>query len=87
MVLVVKNLPVDVGDISQLNLPMWVLFLGWEDPLEEGMEYSCLENPIDRKAWWTIVHIVTKIQSGLNDSTHVNHGTSRPWMNCKVLSC
>ena len=37
VVLVVKNLPVDVGDISQLNLPMWVLFLGWEDPLEEGM--------------------------------------------------
>ena len=25
----------------------WVRFLGWEDPLEEGMELqcSCLENP------------------------------------------
>jgi len=27
----------------------WVQFLGWEDPLEEGMatplQYSCLENP------------------------------------------
>ena len=25
----------------------WVRFLGWEDPLEEGiaMQYSCLENP------------------------------------------
>ena len=28
--------------------------LGWEDPLEEGMQptqYSCLENPMDREAW------------------------------------
>ena len=33
------------------NLPAmqetWVQYLGWEDPLEEGMptHYSCLENP------------------------------------------
>ena len=30
----------------------WVLSLGWEDPLEEGMtdrlQYSCLENSMDR---------------------------------------
>ena len=29
--------------------------LGWEDPLGEGMatplQYSCLENPMDRGAW------------------------------------
>ena len=32
----------------------WVQSLGWEDPLEEGMatlQYSCLENPMDRGAW------------------------------------
>ena len=30
--------------------------LGWEDPLEEGMDtqYSCLENSKDRGAWWAI---------------------------------
>ena len=32
--------------------------------LEEGngnpLQYSCLENPIDRGAWWAIVHSVTK---------------------------
>ena len=30
--------------------------LGREDPLEEGManplQYSCLENLVDRQAWW-----------------------------------
>ena len=24
------------------------------------LQYSCLENPIDRGAWWAIVHKVTK---------------------------
>ena len=35
-----------------------------EDPLGEGkttpLQYSCLENPMDRGAWWTIVHRVAK---------------------------
>ena len=34
---------------------MWVQFLGQEDPLELGnvtpLQYSCLGNPMDRKAW------------------------------------
>ena len=38
---------------------------------EEGIGYrlqcSCLENPIDRKAWWAIVHGVAKSQTGPND--------------------
>ena len=40
--------------------------LGWEDPLEKEMathsSYSCLGNPMDRGAWWTIVHGVTMSQ-------------------------
>ena len=42
----------------------WVQSFGWEDPLEEEManplQYSCLRNPMDRGASWTIVHGVTK---------------------------
>ena len=38
--------------------------LGQEDPLEEGngnpFQYSCLENPKDRGAWWATVHRVAK---------------------------
>ena len=29
---------------------------GYGNPLQ----YSCLENPMDRGAWWAIVHEVTK---------------------------
>ena len=45
-----------------------VQFLVWEDPLEKGMathssEYSCLENSMDRGAWWATAHGVTKSQA------------------------
>ena len=41
------------------NLPvMWVQPLGQEDLLEKEMatplQYSCLENPMDRGAWWAM---------------------------------
>ena len=29
------------------------------------LRYSCLENPLDRGAWWTTVHRVAKSQEGL----------------------
>jgi len=34
--------------------------LDWEDPLEKGLQYSCLENPIDREGWKATVHGVMK---------------------------
>ena len=32
-----------------------------------SLQYSCLENSMDREAWWAIVHEVIKSQTGLND--------------------
>ena len=37
------------------------------------LQYSCLENPIDRGAWWATVHGVTKSPTRLRDSARV-HG-------------
>ena len=35
------------------------------------LQYSCLENPIDRGAWWATVHGVSKSRTGLKQlSTH-----------------
>ena len=39
--------------------------LGQEDPLEEEingnpLQYSFLENPMDRGAWWATVHRIAK---------------------------
>ena len=33
------------------------------------LKYSCLENPMNRGAWWTIVHGVTKNWTRLSDQT------------------
>ena len=49
----------------------WVQSLGGEEPLEKGNGYllqcSCLENPMDRGAWWATVHGVAKSQPQLSD--------------------
>ena len=50
-----------------------VRFLGQEDPLEKEMplQYSCLENPMDRGAWLATVHGVTRV--GHNRVTEHHH--------------
>ena len=58
VVLVVKNLPA--------MQETWVRSLGWEDSLEEDgnpLQYSCLENPMDRWDWLATVHRVAKSQT------------------------
>ena len=39
--------------------------LGWEDLLEKGVEtsfqYTGLENPMDRGAWWATVHGLQRV--------------------------
>ena len=46
--------------------------LDWEDSLKEGMgnplQYSCLENPMDRGTWQATVHRVTRVGPNLAQS-------------------
>ena len=62
MVLVVKNPPAIAGDIRDMGS-----VLGAEDFLggEHGnpLQYSCVENPMDRGAWKATVHRVTESQN------------------------
>ena len=37
------------------------------------LQYSCLENPMDRGAWWAAVHEVTKSQTRLSDFPFTFH--------------
>ena len=43
--------------------------LGQEDLQWQPLQYSCLENPIDRGVWWATVHGVTKSRTQLSDFT------------------
>ena len=36
------------------------------------LQYSCLENPMDREAWQVTVHSVTKSQAKLNNLACIN---------------
>ena len=60
---------------SQTQLSNWTE-LNWRGserhPGEEHgypLQYSCLENPMDRGAWWATVHGVTKHQTWLSNWT------------------
>ena len=59
VVLVAKNPPANAGDVRDMGL-----ILGWGRFPGEGngysLQYSCLENPMDRGAGRAIVHRVTK---------------------------
>ena len=39
------------------------------------LQYSCLENPMDRGAWWATVHGVARSQTWLSDFTHFISGS------------
>ena len=59
---VVKNLPADVGNARDVGL-----IPGSERSPGEGngnpLQYSCLENSMNRGAWWATVHGVAKNQT------------------------
>ena len=59
VLLAVKNLPANAGDVRDLGSIPW---LGRSPGEENGNphQYSCWENPIDRGAWWVMVHRVSK---------------------------
>ena len=64
LVLVAKNPPANAGDIRDVGS---ILGLGRSPGEINGnlLQYSCLENPMDRGAWQPMVHGVTKSRTGL----------------------
>ena len=58
----VKNLTANAEDVRDLGL-----IPGSGRSPGEGhgnpLQYSCLENPMDRGAWWAMVHGVAKSQT------------------------
>ena len=63
-----KNLPASAGDIRDVGL---IPGLGRSPGggNDNPFQYSCLETPMDRGAWWAIVHGVAKSRTRLSDFT------------------
>ena len=36
------------------------------------LQYSCLENPMDRGAWWATVHGVTESRTQMSNEAHIS---------------
>ena len=62
----------------------WVRSLGSGISSGEGngnpLQYFCLENPMDRGAWWATVHGVAKSQTRLNNFTSLS-------LTCLLRTC
>ena len=63
----VKESACNAGDLGSIP--------GSGNSLGEGngnpLQYSCLENPMDRGAWWATVHGVAKSRARLSDLTYL----------------
>ena len=58
----VKSLPASAGDIRETgSIPGSGRSPGGGH--SNPLQYSCLENPVDRGAWWAAVHSVAKSQT------------------------
>ena len=67
----VKNLPANAGDMGSIPGSGRHPRDGNGNPLQ----YSCLENTMDRGDWQTIVHGVTKSRTRLSDYTTIIKNT------------
>ena len=77
---VIKNLPAHAGDVRDMGL---IPGLGRSPGVGSGnpLQYSRLEDPMDREAWWDIVHGVAKSQTQLSTHTKLKCG----WCSMYVL--
>ena len=62
---VVKNSPANAEDVDLILVSGRFPGEGNGNPLQ----FSCLENPLDRGAWWATIHGVTQSWTRLNDRT------------------
>jgi len=76
---VVKNLPANAGDTWDVGSA-----LGLERCSGVGngkpLQYSHLENPMDRRAWQAIVHGVSKSRTQLSTHTHTHMKILKIWI-------
>ena len=65
-----KESPCQCQRFKRLRFEPWIKKVPWRRA-QQPLQYSCLEKPMDRGAWWATIHRVTKSQTQLKQlSTH-----------------
>ena len=77
--LMVKNLPASARDVRDMGS---ILGSGRSPRGGHGnpLQYSYLEDPTDREAWWATVHRVTKSRTQLKQLSIEQDSTAHPFM-------
>ena len=84
--LVVKNPPANVGDIRDTVL----IFRSGRYPgggHGNPLQYSYLENPMDRGVWWAIVHRVSKSWTQLKQLSTYSQPKLSIFLSSRMLLC
>jgi len=84
--LVVKKPPANAGDIRDAGS---IPGSGRSPGGGHGnpLQYSCLENPMDRGTWWAAVHKVAKSRTLLKQlSTHAHSSARKTEEVCRAVS-
>ena len=72
----IKNPPANAGHVRDVgSIPGLGRSLGGGQGIP--LQYSCLENPMDRGAWWATLHGVTKSWTRLKWLTYVPAGENK----------
>ena len=85
MALEVKNTIANAGDLRHVGL---IAVLGRSPGRGHGnpLQYSCLENPMDREAWWAMVHRVAKSQTKRKQLNTAHSSASSVSLHRAILS-
>ena len=72
----VTNPPANAGDIRDVGS---IPGLGRSPGVGNGnpLQYTCLENPMDRRDWRAIVHAITELDTTEHAHTHTHYRVDR----------
>ena len=71
------------GNFKYMEL-CWIL-PRWRGGNDKPLQYSCLENPVDRGALWATVHEVSKSQTWLRDWAWTPLGRTGPPLSARTI--